>query len=122
MGGKTKPPYPVQFREQILELYATGRSKAELAKEFGCAQETISNWVKRAARLSALPDRGTPVRRAHRQARELAQDTALSEAERAELEQLRKEVRRLQVERDILAKATAWFASEGTHGTKGSTR
>ena len=122
MGGKTKPAYAQEFRQQILELYAAGRSKSELAKEFGCSEASITAWVKRAGTLSRLPDRGASVLSAHKQARASAQTSALSEGERAELEQLRKEVRRLQVERDILAKATAWFASEGTHGTKGSTR
>jgi transposase len=122
MGGKTKPPYPAEFRQQILELYAAGRAMGELAKEFGCSQPTIADWVKRAGALGQLPDRGAGVRRAHKQARTLAQANALSEHERAELDRLRKEVRRLQTERDILAKATAWFAGEGVHGSKGSTR
>jgi transposase len=122
MGGKTRAPYSAEFRQQILELYAAGRGIGELAKEFGCSQPTIATWIKRAGPLSSMPDKGAGVRGTHKQARALAQANALSERERAELEQLRKQVRRLQVERDILAKATAWFAGEGAHGSKGSTR
>lgn len=122
MGGKTRPAYPAGYRQQMVELYATGRRIVDLAKEFGCSEQSISTWVKRAGRLSALPDKGASVRRTHKQARAVAGATALSTEERAELEHLRKEVRRLQTERDILAKATAWFANEGGHGSKGSTR
>ena len=122
MGGKTRPPYAPEFRQQVVELYATGRRIADLAREFGVSEQSIATWVKQAGRLAQLPDRGTGVVRAHKQARTVAQAQALSVQERAELERLRKDVRRLQTERDILAKATAWFANEGTHGPKGSTR
>lgn len=122
MGGKTRPAYPAEFRQQIVELYATGRRIADLAKEFGCSEQSISTWVARAGTLAALPDKGAGVRRTHKQARAAAQSGALSAQERAELEQLRKDVRRLQTERDILSKATAWFANESTSGPKGSTR
>ena len=122
MGGKIRPPDPASFRQQIVELYANGRRITDLAKEFGCSEQSIANWVKRAGRLSALPDRGAAVVRTHKQARAVAEASALSAKERSELEQLRKEVRRLQAERGILAKATAWFAGESGHGSKGSTR
>lgn len=120
MGGKTRPPYPAEYRQQILELYAAGRSVIELSKEFGCSSQTIHNWIGRAGPLSKLPDGGTKVIRTHVQAREVAQATALNAQERADYERLRKEVRRLQTERDILAKATAWFAVKGEKTSTGS--
>ena len=43
-------------------------------------------------------------------------DDVLSSAEREELRKLRRENRQLKLEREILAKATAWFARE-THST-----
>ena len=52
-----------------------------------------------------------------------ATDAALSAAERDELARLRREVRQLRVERDILSRAAAWFAREtGTipSGSSGS--
>lgn len=122
MGGKTKPPYAAEYRRQIVELYATGRRIVDLAKEFGVSEQSIGTWVKRAGALPSLPDRGAQIRRTHRQARTVASAAALSNQERAEFEQLRRDVRRLQTERDILSKATAWFANESTHGLKGSTR
>jgi transposase len=122
MGGKTKPAYAPEFRQQIVELYATGRRLTELSKEFGCSPQSIMTWVKRAGRLAELPDRGSSVIRTHKQARAVSQAGLLSAQEREELERLRKDVRRLQTERDILAKATAWFAGQGEYGSKGSTR
>jgi transposase len=122
MGGKTRPPYAQGFRQQIVELYATGRRIADLAREFGCSEQSISTWVKRAGRLSALPDKGAALVRTHKQARALADASALNAQERAELDRLRKRVRRLETERAILAKATAWFAAESEHGWKASTR
>jgi len=36
MGGKTRPAYPAEFRQQMVELYATGRRIKDLSVEFGC--------------------------------------------------------------------------------------
>lgn len=33
--GRTRPPYPAEFREQMVELVRSGRTPAELAREFG---------------------------------------------------------------------------------------
>lgn len=46
----------------------------------------------------------------------------LTTAEREELARLRREVKRLQTERDILAKATAWFARQSEKTSTPSTR
>ena len=43
--GKTRPPYPAQFREQIVELVRAGRAPAELTREFDVTAQTIANWV-----------------------------------------------------------------------------
>ena len=88
---RTRPAYPPEFREQIVELHRAGRSVAELAREFEPTQQTIRSWI-----ASADP----------------SARTATSDLDRDELRRLRKEVKRLQQERDILAKAAAWFARE----------
>ena len=102
-----KPPYPLEFRQQMVELVKAGRRPSELAKEFGCHETSIAGWVARAAAgvpsLSSLPP-------------------ALHESERAELIALRKENRQIKLERDILAKATAWFANKGDQTFTPSTR
>lgn len=92
---KSRPPYPAEFRQQMLELVAAGRTPNSLAGEFECSAQAIRNWVAQAA-----IDVGKP----------LPGKDGLSSAEREELARLRRQVRQLQMERDILAKATAWFA------------
>jgi transposase len=91
---KTHAPYPPEYRQQILELVRSGRSAEELAKEFEPTAQCIRNWIKQ----DEL-DRGQ------------RQDGLTSE-EKAELVRLRKENKQLKLEREILAKATAWFARE----------
>ncbi len=94
---KSRPPYPAEFRQQIVELFHAGRSPQELSREFGCSTQTIVNWVGQAAIDAGKPLLGKP---------------GLTTAEREELARLRRQVRQLQMERDILAKATAWFAGK----------
>ena len=94
---KSRPRYPPEFRQQIVELYRAGKSPAELSREFGCTAQTVTNWVGQAA-----IDEGKP----------LPGKDGLTTAEREELSRLRRQVRQLQMERDILAKATAWFAGK----------
>ena len=89
---RTRNPYPAEFREQIIALADTGRSVEELAREFEPCTATIHGWIKQADR-----DGGRRI-------------DGLTSQERDELRRLRKENRRLRQERDILAKAAAWFA------------
>jgi transposase len=103
---KTKPPYPAEFRDQMVELVQAGRTPAELSREFGVTAQSIAAWVAQAAANSGKPVRGKDV---------------LSNVERDELMRLRRENKRLQQERDILAKATAWFAAKGDKTSIGST-
>ena len=58
MNGKTQPAYAPEFRQQIVELYANGRSPGALAKEFGCSEPSVQAWVKKAGTLKSLPDAG----------------------------------------------------------------
>jgi len=92
--GKTRTPYPPEFRQQMVELVRAGRSPESLAQEFEPTAESIRNWVKQADR-----DEGR-------------REDGLTSPEREELRRLRREVRRLKIEREILAKAAAWFARE----------
>ena len=40
---KSRPPYPAEFRQQIIELARAGRTPTELSREFGCSAQTIIN-------------------------------------------------------------------------------
>ena len=102
-----KPPYPAQFREQMIELVRAGRKPSELAREFGCHVTSILNWVRQADTVSGVIP---------------TQPGALSANERQELIDLRRRLRQVQMERDILAKATAWFAHNGDKTFTPSTR
>lgn len=53
----TKPPYPVEFKQQMVELVRAGRSPAELGREFKCSAQSISTWVARAAADKRAPQR-----------------------------------------------------------------
>jgi len=91
---RTRLPYPPEFRQRMVELVRAGRTPSELAKEFEPSAQTIRNWVAQADR-----DEGRRL-------------DGLTSAEREELRRLRRENRRIRLERDILAKAAAWFARE----------
>ena len=86
---RTRPPYPPAFRRQMVELVRAGRSPEELAREFEPTAQAIRNWVVQADRDEGRRGDGP------------------STAEREELRRLRREIRRLREERDILAKAAA---------------
>ena len=90
-----RPPYAPEFRAQMIELVRAGRTPESLASEFEPSAQSIRGWVRQAD-----IDEG----RRH---------DGLTTAEREELRRLRKEVRELKIERDILGKAAAWFAREG---------
>ncbi len=92
--SKTRRPYPPEFRQHLVVLARAGRSPEELSREFEPSAQAIRNWVAQADR-----DEG---RRAD----------GLTTPERAELGRLKRENRRLRQEREILAKAAAWFARE----------
>lgn len=86
--------YPPEFRSEAVRLVRhDGLSIAQVARDLGCARQSVVNWVEQAE-----IDDG---------ARE-----GLTTQEREELRQLRRENRVLRMEREILKKAAAWFAKE----------
>ena len=78
------PPYPAEFRHQMIELVRAGRNPNSLAREFACTAQTIRNWVAQEA-----IDAGKP----------LPGKEGLTSAEREELARLRRQVQQLQMER-----------------------
>ena len=91
---RTKPAYPPEFKAEAVRLVASSdRSLSRLAKDLGVADQTLRNWVRHAEIDDGVHD-------------------ALAPSEREELHQLRREVRTLRQEREILKKAAAFFAKE----------
>ena len=94
MAKKHPRAYPLEFRSKIIELVRAGRRPEDLATEFEVANQTVRNWVRQA-------DLDTGKR-----------TDGLTSEERTELFTLRKKVKQLTIEREILSKAAAWFARE----------
>ena len=45
--GKTRPPYPPEFRREALNLMRSGaRTPRQLAAELGCTEQTLRNWLR----------------------------------------------------------------------------
>jgi transposase len=105
----SKPPYTAAFRQQMVELALAGRGLKQLAREFGVSANSIRNWVVLAkAGHGVVQGAG-------------ADSSPLSASERQELIELRRKLRLVQQERDILAKATAWFAGKSERTSTTST-
>jgi len=105
---RSRPPYSPEFRRQMVDLVRAGRSPDDLAREFEPISHSIRAWVALADRSEGRREEAAP---------------GLAAAGRDELARLRREVRQLRLERDILSKAAAWFAREtGTlpSGSSGS--
>ena len=80
---------PAAFRQQMVELVRYGRTPGDLAREFEPSAQAIRTWVAQADR-----DAGT-------------RNDGLRTEELEEVRRLRREVRRLREERDILANPSA---------------
>jgi transposase len=94
VAGKSK--YPEQFRRDAVDLVrSSGRPLRQVARELGVNHETLRVWV--AAAQAADERRG---------------GDELSVSEREELRRLRKQVAELELEKQILRRAAAYFAKE----------
>ena len=90
---KTKP-YSEEFRREAVRLLqSSGRSVPQLAAELGCSPQSLRNWSRQVD-----VDEGKA--------------EGLSSDDRDELRRLRREVKVLAEEREILKKAAAFFAKD----------
>jgi transposase len=91
---RNRSPYPAEFRAQMVELVRSGRTPEELSREFEPTAQSIWNWVRQAERDQGVRSDG------------------LTTDEKEELRRLRREIKILREEKEILKKAAAWFAEE----------
>lgn len=95
---KSPRKFAPEFKEQAARLVIDeGRTQSSVAENLGINQSIIGRWVRQ-----VRADRGK------------GGVGPLTTSERAELVQLRKDNRVLRMERDILKKATAYFAKENS--------
>ena len=86
--------YTLEFKQEAVRLVESGQSQAAVARSLGVVEQTLFNWVSK-HRAGSL--RG-------------ASSKAEVSAEQMENSRLRAELARVTMERDILGKATAYFA------------
>ena len=85
--------YTLEYKQEAVRLVSSGQKVSAAAKSLGIVEQTLANWVKaeKAGRLRGVKSEQVS-------------------AERMEVNRLRAELARVTMERDILGKATAYFA------------
>jgi len=86
--------YTLEFKQEAVRLVESGQAMAAAARSLGVVEQTLGNWVKahHAGTLKGVSGKNAVT------------------AEQMEISRLRAELARVTMERDILGKATAFFA------------
>jgi transposase len=87
--------YTLEFKQEAVRLVKSGQTLAAAARSLGLVDQTLHNWVQ-----------------AERQGKLKGAEKKAVSAEQMEISRLRAELARVKMERDILGKATAYFAKE----------
>ena len=106
MGGQHRP-YTRQFKEQAVQLVIEGQDPTRTARELGMPHSTLMLWLKKAGWRK--PEAAGPV---------ISEDPAVL---KAQIKELQRQLKRSEMEKDILKKATAYFASLKTNASGSST-
>jgi transposase len=96
--------FTAEFRAQAVKLVLEEHlTFPEAAQRLGMSEKTLANWVyrARAGKLDQVGDSRQP-----------------ATAEQAEISRLKRELAEARLERDLLKKAAAYFASESVRGTR----
>jgi transposase len=96
MEKRKRRSFTKEYKAEVVDLVRkSGKSIAAIAKELGLTETAVRAWARQAEVDAGRGPAG-----------------ALTTAEREELGKLRKRVKILEMEREILKKATAFFAKE----------
>ncbi len=96
MGKRKRRSFTDEYNAEVVELIReSGKSIGAVARELDLTETAVRAWVQQAEVDAGRGPTG-----------------ALTTAEREELAQLRKRIKTLEMEREILKKATAFFAKE----------
>ena len=93
---RTRRKFTAEYKAEVVRLVRSGgKSILQASRDLGLTESAVRNWVKQAE----IDSGGGP-------------PGALTTEEREEFRRLQREVRELRMEREILKKATAFFAKE----------
>ena len=95
MAKSTRARYTLEFKLEAVRLVKGGQSLSVTAQVLGISDQTLHNWIK-----------------ADRQGRLIGAGSKPVSAEQMEIARLRAELARVKMEREILGKATAYFAKD----------
>lgn len=91
-------PYPKEFRDDVVAVARKGQaSLAQIAKDFGISEGSLTNWMKKAD----IEDGNRP---------------GLTDADRAELREAKKRIRLLEQENEVLRRAAAYLSQANLPG------
>ncbi len=89
---RSRRRFTKEFKAETVKLVKqSDRTMSDIAMELGISAKSVGEWVRNASE---------------------SKTDHLSEDERAELKRLRKEISELRMEKEILRKATVFFAKE----------
>ena len=96
MEKRARRKFTAEYKAEVVRLVRdSGKSLGQVSRELGLTESAVRHWVSQSAIDAGGGGTG-----------------ALTTAERAELVALRREIRTLRMEREILKKAAAFFAKE----------